>query len=72
MTLELANTFAVTFMCSYFGDLFVIELILIILRILFFPEIERRVKEEEDPPVIFNLLYFFFALGTSGTRGGFF
>lgn len=61
-----------TFMASYLGDLFVVETVLIILRILFFPDIEKKVMDEEDSPAVFNLLYFLLSVGTSGTRGGFF
>lgn len=71
MTLAAANNLMLTFLASYMGDLFIIEIGLIIVRIIFFPEIEKKINEG-DSPAIYNLLYFILSIGTSGVRGGFF
>jgi hypothetical protein len=71
MTLEKANAFGMAVLGSYMIDLFAIEIMLIIIRILVFPDIEKKVKQR-NAPVIYNLLYFLLSVGTTGSRGGFF
>jgi hypothetical protein len=71
MEVELANNFAFAFLASYLLDLFIIEIILILIKIVAFPEVEKKVRQK-DSPIIFNLLYFMMAVGTSGARNGFF
>lgn len=71
MQLEKANGFMAAFLFSYLGDLFVIEIILIAIKIIIFPEVEKRVNQKESN-IIFNLIYFFIIPGSVGMRNGFF
>lgn len=71
LTTTSANNFSFAFLASYGIDLFVIEIILIVVKIVTLPDIEQKIRSK-DTPIIYNLLFFMLSVGTSGARGGFF
>ena len=61
MTESGANTLATVFLISYLVDFFVIEIISLTVKIMFFSDIEKKVKDK-DSPTFYHLLYFFMAV----------
>jgi hypothetical protein len=66
-----ANLLASSFLASYLIDLFIIEPFLIVIKILFLPGVEKKIREK-DSPIIYNLLFFMLTVSTAGTKNGFF
>jgi hypothetical protein len=69
--LTTANNLATAIIVAYLADIFIIEIISLTIKIIAFPEVQKKVKDK-DAPTFYHLLLFMMAVGSSGSKNGFF